>query len=203
MGCHKLFIVISTLFISTKALEILNYSDVQNFVHGSKGNESRVVKREVLSASPIFECYRFTWPGEGFNDTIKCRDNKEYVPCILPYVVADDGTVPVPALVKQYCDSNGCQVTCTPTSSQSCIRYSFYSNNQLTNQSYFCGSAKDLTDNRVITFGEYSQTLKDEHLGEKIGVRVCTGDSLCNSAHNSEILPVAILSVLAVYILVR
>lgn len=39
----------------------------------------------------------------------------------------DDGTVPVPALVKQYCDSNGCQVTCTPTSSQSCIRYSFYS----------------------------------------------------------------------------
>lgn len=41
---------------------------------------------------------------------------------------SDDTSSPVPdpAIVKEYCDRVGCKVTCPKTSTNSCIRYAYY-----------------------------------------------------------------------------
>jgi hypothetical protein len=45
------------------------------------------------------------------------------------YCYTDDTSSPEPdpAIVKDYCDTRGCKVTCPKTNTNSCIRYAYYS----------------------------------------------------------------------------
>ena len=45
------------------------------------------------------------------------------------FVSADDTDYPEPdpAVVKDYCATRGCKVTCQKTNANSCVRYAYYS----------------------------------------------------------------------------
>jgi len=190
-------VIMFTLLISVRGLEFLNHNNVILHSHKSISGSTELNKEQVAE-SMTFHCYRYTWPGEGYNSTKAACQGDIHTPCILPYVVTNDtmAPVPVPSIVKKHCDKVGCKVTCLRKKGESCIRYSHYRNNQLINQTFFCGYGKDLTDQNPITFGEFSQTLKGEFAGEIRKVQLCE-DSLCNSANYIRILPGVILTVLA------
>jgi len=197
-------LIVSTLLVFIRALEILDYSDMTRFNEKPSASVSTRVKKEIVSSPAIFSCYYFTWPGLDFNEsTTDCHKKEKQNPCILPFVITDDHTIPDPAIVKHYCDIVGCKVTCNQSPGGSCIRYSYYTNNQLKNQSYFCGSGKDVTDQVSITSGEFFQKLTGENAGDGKKVKFCSGDSYCNSSRHLEIPITTILTILAIHLLVQ
>ena len=125
--------------------------------------------------------------------------------------VSDDTTEPQPSVVKEYCRTRGCKVTCGKTAVNTCVRYAYYrgnlelklsdsiiitvttnfgkTDNKPVNISYFCGSVEDTTDNIIIKNGEVQDTIPG---GEVRRVKFCQGD-LCNSASH---LSFSVLSIL-------
>lgn len=185
----------------------------------------------------IFECYQFTWPGVTENNTVPdCARIRKFVPCFTPFVFTsmefhnkrmshvkkklawdllwilqiDDTSSPEPdpAIVKDYCDTRGCKVTCPKTSANSCIRYTYYSGEAVTqrilrsckyfnvflfssqfeagravNVTYFCGAVQDKTNDIPLKNGGFTDTLSG---GLILGVKYCQGD-LCNAASSVHV----------------
>ncbi|XP_046656924.1 uncharacterized protein LOC124349999 [Daphnia pulicaria] len=185
-------VIIAALFVVGLQASIQEYKTVQ-FGHGNVGY--RVVetvepvreKRDTTtsnstSTTSILECYQFTWPGVSENNTVPdCARIKKYVPCFTPFVFTNDTSSPEPdpAIVKDYCDTRGCKVTCPKTNTNSCIRYAYYSAGQAVNVTYFCGAVQDRTNDVPLKQGGFTDTKSG---GLIVDVNYCQGN-LCNSAN--------------------
>uniref|UniRef100_A0A0P6G2E7 Uncharacterized protein n=1 Tax=Daphnia magna TaxID=35525 RepID=A0A0P6G2E7_9CRUS len=214
-------VVIAVLFLVGS--EASNNQDFRTILFGHGHVGYRVMetvepirnKRDTTTANTtennIFECYQFTWPGVTENNTVPdCARIRKFVPCFTPFVFTNDTSSPEPdpAIVKDYCDTRGCKVTCPKTSANSCIRYTYYSGEAVTqrillsckyfnvflfssqfeagravNVTYFCGAVQDKTNDIPLKNGGFTDTLSG---GLILGVKYCQGD-LCNAASSVHV----------------
>ena len=98
-------------------------------------------RREVSAESEVKRCYRYTWLGpvtETTNQTENCNDfeDDETRPCFEPLVwtVNDEFGNNEPNLgeLEAACSEKGCDPFCTPSPSQSCVKYSEWNGDSLT-----------------------------------------------------------------------
>lgn len=189
-------VVIAVLFLVGS--EASNNQDFRTILFGHGHVGYRVMetvepirnKRDTTTANTtennIFECYQFTWPGVTENNTVPdCARIRRFVPCFTPFVFTNDTSSPEPdpAIVKDYCDTRGCKVTCPKTSANSCIRYTYYSAGRAVNVTYFCGAVQDKTNDIPLKNGGFTDTLSG---GLIVGVKYCQGD-LCNAASSVHV----------------
>ena len=98
-------------------------------------------RREISAESEVKKCYRYTWMGpvtETTNQTSNCNDfeDDDDRPCFEPLVWTfnDEAGNNEPDLgeLEAACSEKGCDPFCTPSPSQSCVKYSEWSGNTLT-----------------------------------------------------------------------
>merc|ERR550539_306547 len=108
-----------------------------------------IIRREISAESEVKKCYRYTWLGpvtETTNQTSNCKDfedEEQQRPCFEPLVWTfnDESGNNEPDLgeLEAACTEKGCDPFCTPSPSQSCVKYSEWNGNTLTYVSKFCG----------------------------------------------------------------
>ena len=127
----------SIILILPSLMEVLGIIK-QSVVYDASGE---IIRREISAESEVKKCYRYTWMGpvtETTNQTENCNDfeDDETRPCFEPLVwtVNDEFGNNEPDLgeLEEACSEKGCDPFCTPSPSQSCVKYSEWSGNTLT-----------------------------------------------------------------------
>ena len=127
----------SIILILPSLMEVLGIIK-QSVVYDASGE---IIRREISAESEVKKCYRYTWMGpvtETTNQTENCNDfeDDETRPCFEPLVWTfnDEFGNNEPDLgeLEEACSEKGCDPFCTPSPSQSCVKYSEWSGNTLT-----------------------------------------------------------------------
>jgi len=110
-----------------------------------------IIRRVTSSESEVKQCYRYTWMGpvtETTNQTSNCLDFQDEEagqtrPCFEPLVWTfnDDNGDNEPNLeeLEAVCQEKGCDPFCTPSPSQTCVKYTEWNGDTLSYVSKFCG----------------------------------------------------------------